>query len=342
MSVHEYSDGDSTAPLGASATRAVYPSPLLRLARKSALLLGICALSMGVAMPGTGSSVADATLTQNARSALVLAALGPSSPATRIMTDLSGNAAPVVRMARLRNPETVDPHAQMRPVMRLHDTLTDEQPHEVDLSRLHQAWLTQFAPAASLRPMPRVSSGNLSSSGTIAASLSISPNGALDRSLLPIARPEGLSRRVVQYSRSWLRNVALRTPTEQETCLSTAIYHEARGETLKGQFAVAEVILNRVASRRFPNTICEVVYQGVRPGQRGGCQFSFACDGKPETLHNRAAASLAQRIAQVMADGGHRGLTGGALYFHTTEVEPVWSRRMTQTTRIGAHLFYRG
>jgi hypothetical protein len=309
------------------------------------LLASICAMSMVVAMPGIGSSVADATLTQNARSALVLASLGDGSPSRRVMVSLPQNAAPLVRMVRLENPDIADPQIQAALPVILQDKIRVNALHEVDLSRLHSTWLAQFATDTSLRPAPRLARGttqSLSTSGTLVAPLAIAPNGALERSIIPAARPEGLSRRVIQYSRSWLRNVALRSPTEQETCLATAIYHEARGETLKGQFAVAEVILNRVASRRFPNTICEVVYQGVRPGQRGGCQFSFACDGKSEALHNRAAATLASRIAQVMADGGHRGLTGGALYFHTTAVEPVWSRRMTQTTQIGAHLFYRG
>lgn len=161
-------------------------------------------------------------------------------------------------------------------------------------------------------------------------------------SLRPPARPEGLARRVVQYSRSWLRSVPARELTEQEACLATAIYHEARGESLRGQFAVAEVILNRVDSRKFPNSICGVVYQGAQAGRYGGCQFSFACDGNSEAMPNRNAALIAQRIAKVMAGGGTRALTQGAKYFHTTAVSPSWAKRFTQTTHIGAHLFYRG
>jgi hypothetical protein len=161
-------------------------------------------------------------------------------------------------------------------------------------------------------------------------------------SLRPPARPDGLALRVVQYNRSWLRSVPVRPLSEQETCLATAIYHEARGESIRGQFAVAEVILNRVDSRKFPNSICGVVYQGAQAGRYGGCQFSFACDGNPEDMPNRNAAMIAQRIAQVMASGGMRALTQGAKYFHTTAVSPNWANRFTQTTHIGAHLFYRG
>ncbi|TVP71864.1 MAG: cell wall hydrolase [Rhodobacteraceae bacterium] len=157
----------------------------------------------------------------------------------------------------------------------------------------------------------------------------------------PMARPAVLARRYVQYNSNWLRKVQLRALNEQESCLATAIYHEARGESIKGQFAVAEVILNRVASKRFPNTVCGVVYQGAR-GTRGGCQFSFACDGRSEAMPNRTAANRARRIAQVMIDGAQSNATQGALFFHTTAVNPSWSRRFTRTSQIGAHLFYRG
>lgn len=156
----------------------------------------------------------------------------------------------------------------------------------------------------------------------------------------PPVRPAGLSARVVRHDSRWLRGIALREIDAQEHCLKTAIYHEARGESLKGQFAVAEVIMNRVTSRKFPNTICAVVYQGAH-GQRGGCQFSFACDGRSEAMPNRTAAAKAQRIAQVMAGGGQRSLTDGALFFHTTQVNPPWARAFTKTSQIGAHLFYR-
>lgn len=191
----------------------------------------------------------------------------------------------------------------------------------------------------------------LSISGSIAAPVAADAMLALEQaandyapvaSVRPLLRPAGLERRVVQYSNRWLRQVELRDLTEQERCLATAIYHEARGESLQGQFAVAEVILNRVDSRQFPNSVCGVVYQGVREGRLGGCQFSFACDGRSEAMPNRTAANRAQRIAQVMSDGAHRGLTRGALYFHTTAVNPNWATSFTRTTQIGAHLFYRG
>lgn len=99
----------------------------------------------------------------------------------------------------------------------------------------------------------------------------------------------------------------------QWRCLAEAIYFEARGEPLEGQFAVAEVILNRVDSARFPGSICSVVRQGSsRPN---ACQFSFKCDGKPELIHERDAFARAGKIARMMIDGRERALTSGAKYF---------------------------
>jgi spore germination cell wall hydrolase CwlJ-like protein len=120
-------------------------------------------------------------------------------------------------------------------------------------------------------------------------------------------------------------------------CLKEAIYFEARGESLQGQIAVAEVILNRVDSPLYPRSVCGVVRQ--RGG--GGCQFSYVCDGRTDRMREAAAADLAGRIARAMLDGAPRVLTEGATHFHTRHVRPGWSRRFAHTTTIGAHHFYR-
>jgi spore germination cell wall hydrolase CwlJ-like protein len=119
-------------------------------------------------------------------------------------------------------------------------------------------------------------------------------------------------------------------------CLTEALYFEARGESLEGQIAVAEVILNRVDSPLYPRTVCGVVKQ--RGG--GGCQFSYVCDGKTR-MREKAAADLSGRIARAMLDGAPRVLTEGATHFHTRGVKPSWSKRFPRTAAIGAHLFYR-
>lgn len=120
-------------------------------------------------------------------------------------------------------------------------------------------------------------------------------------------------------------------------CLREAIYFEARGESIRGQFAVAEVILNRVDNPRYPKTVCDVVYQS-----RGRvCQFSYYCDGRAEIMTNKTAKNRAGQIARLTLDGAPRTLTDGAIYFHTHRVNPRWNRQLTQTAQIGSHIFYR-
>ena len=122
-------------------------------------------------------------------------------------------------------------------------------------------------------------------------------------------------------------------------CLAEALYFEARGESLKGQIAVAEVILNRVESKRFPNTVCGVIRQGT--GRKHACQFSYTCDGLPENVNEPGAYKRVGKVARMMLDGAPRNLSGGALFYHTTAVNPRWARSFQRTTRLGVHLFYK-
>ncbi len=138
---------------------------------------------------------------------------------------------------------------------------------------------------------------------------------------------------VVQYDDAWLAARPAPSGDAQWQCLKTALYFESRGESLKGQFAVAEVILNRVDNPAYPKSVCAVVKQG--------CQFSFTCDGHSDVMRDGASADRAGRIARVMLDGAPRALTQGATHFHTASVNPSWSRRFPRTAAIGAHLFYR-
>ena len=142
---------------------------------------------------------------------------------------------------------------------------------------------------------------------------------------------------LIKYDEAWLAALPAPTGDAEWECLRKAIYFEARGETLKGQFAVAEVILNRTESGRYPGTVCEVV------GQRGngGCQFSYVCDGRADAMKDAEAVDRAGRIARVMLDGAPRTLTMGAMFFHTRGVQPDWSHRFDRTASIGAHLFYK-
>lgn len=142
---------------------------------------------------------------------------------------------------------------------------------------------------------------------------------------------------LIRYEASFIDALPKASGDAQWQCLATALYHEARGETIKGQVAVAEVILNRVDSPAYPRSICSVVQQG----NSNGCQFSFACDGKTDRISERGAWDRAGKIARLMLDGAPRALTGGATHFHTVNVRPRWAQQFDRTASIGAHLFYR-
>ena len=129
--------------------------------------------------------------------------------------------------------------------------------------------------------------------------------------------------------------------TRQRRCLTTAIYFEARGEPLRGQLAVAQVIMNRVRAPGFPDTICGVVFQGTNSKPRNACQFSFACDGIADFAKDKGkwgqANSLAKKVTNGevwLADIGH------ATYYHATYVKPAWRRNMNRIKKIGRHIFY--
>lgn len=141
----------------------------------------------------------------------------------------------------------------------------------------------------------------------------------------------------LSYSHDFLASLPAPTGDAQWQCLTKALYFESRGESLKGQFAVAEVILNRVDSAHYPNTVCSVVEQGGR----GGCQFSYHCDGARDVMRDGEAVNTAGRNARLMLDGAPRDLTFGATHFHTRAVNPRWSHIYERTAAIGAHVFYK-
>ena len=122
-------------------------------------------------------------------------------------------------------------------------------------------------------------------------------------------------------------------------CLAEAIYFEARSESVEGQFAVAEVILNRVDGDYYPDSVCGVVRQGT--GELFKCQFSYFCDGLSESIEEPGPYERAGKIARLMLDGQERNLTGGATHFHHVNVKPSWSSIFKHTVTIGKHRFHR-
>ncbi|MEM6616923.1 MAG: cell wall hydrolase [Pseudomonadota bacterium] len=135
------------------------------------------------------------------------------------------------------------------------------------------------------------------------------------------------------------RSKRLRLSRAQRHCLAEAIYFEARGESRAGQKAVAQVVVNRMKSKHWPNTICGVVYQNKH--WRNRCQFSFACDGKREIITEKKPWAVAKEIAQQFSDGYVYTPVKRATHYHATYVRPRWARYFNRIDRVGTHIFYR-
>jgi hypothetical protein len=128
--------------------------------------------------------------------------------------------------------------------------------------------------------------------------------------------------------------------TKAEKCLANAVYFEARSEPVRGQIAVAQVVLNRAFSSFYPEDICGVVYQNAN--RHLSCQFTFACDGIPDVVTEPAEWERAKRIAREALDGKlWLKEVGKSTHYHASYVYPYWVRSMRRLTRIGLHTFYR-
>ncbi|MEL6686667.1 MAG: cell wall hydrolase [Pseudomonadota bacterium] len=125
----------------------------------------------------------------------------------------------------------------------------------------------------------------------------------------------------------------------QALCMAEAIYYEARSESRTGQIAVAQVIQNRILSRHYPDTICDVVYQGSE--RTTGCQFSFTCDGSMDKAPKGAAWDRSKQVAAYVMTQTPRSLVGRSTHYHTDYVDPVWNENLTRTVQVGSHIFYR-
>ncbi len=160
------------------------------------------------------------------------------------------------------------------------------------------------------------------------------------RDYLKLFKPRKAPEKVeISYTKAWLDQQPKATGDENFRCLAEALYFEARGESVRGQFAVAEVILNRVESGRFPDSLCGVIKQGT--GKKYQCQFTYTCDGQKEIINEKRAYDRVSKVARAAIDGVAEEMTAGATHYHTKAVRPSWSRVYKETARIGVHIFYK-
>jgi len=140
---------------------------------------------------------------------------------------------------------------------------------------------------------------------------------------------------------------------DESFCLAQNVYFEARNQPLAGQMAVISVTVNRMNDKRFPNTICGVVYQGPhRPSWKdqtvmipvkNRCQFSWYCDGKSDRVHDMETFNRIFELTTGVVDGSYTiaDITEGATHYHADYVEPSWAKTKTKTIEIEDHIFYR-
>ena len=122
-------------------------------------------------------------------------------------------------------------------------------------------------------------------------------------------------------------------------CLAQNIYFEARSESDLGKLAVGQVVMNRVASKRFPSAICDVVRQGGE-AKRFRCQFSWWCDGKSDKPSHQKAWQKSMALARDIYWGRTEDPTDGALWYHADYVDPYWRSAFNEGPKIGRHIFY--
>jgi hypothetical protein len=125
-----------------------------------------------------------------------------------------------------------------------------------------------------------------------------------------------------------------------EKCLANAVYFESRDEPVRAQIAVAQVVLNRVFSPFYPKTVCDVVYQNA--GRHLACQFTFACDGKPDVVTEPDAWERAKKIARDTLDGKlWMPDVAKSTHYHDWWARPNWIGEMRRMDRLGGLIFYR-
>ena len=180
-------------------------------------------------------------------------------------------------------------------------------------------------------------SGLVADAAAIAPPVSLPMSAAIPLDMVPMPRP---APGVPPPSPAERLHLEGKECAKAERCLANAIYFEARSEPVRGQMAVAQVVINRAFSGFYPNDICGVVYQNA--SRHLACQFTFACDGKSKAINERGAWARANRIAKQTLDGQiYVPEVAKSTHYHAVYVHPNWVREMKKMVRYGIHNFYR-
>jgi spore germination cell wall hydrolase CwlJ-like protein len=172
-----------------------------------------------------------------------------------------------------------------------------------------------------------------------AGSFNNSPEGKIDRYLQPQIGEIPMWTQVAPGKAEIFKRRTPAAPAGEIECLALNIYFEARGEPEAGQLAVGHVVMNRVSSKRFPSTVCDVIQQGGA-ARRDRCQFSWWCDGRSDTPRNKRLWEKSAELALNIYWGRSADPTAGALWYHADYVKPYWRTKLERGPKIGRHIFY--
>jgi hypothetical protein len=282
------------------------------------------------------------------RSGIDYISLDTASPSVTVMIPRDG----IVKAARVATPvsisistkDTKSPVAGLA-VVRHQDAImiAMEQPLAKMPSNLTESELRIAAnPAAATAPTPEPFKLASVDMGMLPADAAPTPvslpmSAAIPLALVPIPRA---APGVPPPSPAERLHLDGKERARAERCLANAIYFEARSEPVRGQMAVAQVVINRAFSGFYPNDICGVVYQNAH--RRLACQFTFACDGKSKAINERGEWARANRIAKQTLDGQiYVPEVAKSTHYHAVYVHPNWVGEMKKMVRFGIHNFYR-
>jgi hypothetical protein len=273
-------------------------------------------------MPAKSGSPVDAVAAESRKDVFSMAMTSPTLAAPSVATaparPVPANSAVSALTAPLAAIKSEPSAAQ--PIMQLSDIAARSQasvPPEIQLASLPSQ--------DDATPVPTTPD----SASIVATAVPLIP---LDKVPLPRAAPplspaDRLGLKGKDYSRA-------------ERCLANAVYFEARSEPIRGQMAVAQVVINRVFSGFYPGDVCGVVYQNAN--RHLSCQFTFACDGKSKAITERSHWAVANRIARQTLDGQiYVPEVGKSTHYHAAYVRPNWVHEMRKLVRFGLHSFYR-
>jgi hypothetical protein len=247
-----------------------------------------------------------------------------------IAVNYKNAASPLAGLAAVRHRDAVEfameqPSAKMTSDFTKSESRIAADPPSVSALALEPMKLASVdldaLPTASISPMP----------------VSLPMSAAIPLGMVPIPRA---APGVPPPSPAERLHLEGKERVKAERCLANAIYFEARSEPVRGQMAVAQVVLNRAFSGFYPNDICGVVYQNA--SRHLACQFTFACDGKSKAINERGSWARANRIAKQTLDGQiYVPEVAKSTHYHAIYVHPNWVGEMKKMVRYGIHNFYR-